>query len=94
MRKTYIRPEMHSEEFVTNEYVAACWSATCKTFDHYYMGLGCYDQTVTVKSNDEPELVAIPSVYLDKKVWWYGNINDNETYHYVKSFERDTINHS
>lgn len=29
MKKTYIKPFMESEEFVTNEYVAACWMARC-----------------------------------------------------------------
>lgn len=31
MKKTYIKPFMESEEFVTNEYVAACWLVTCLT---------------------------------------------------------------
>lgn len=29
MRKEYVKPVMESEEFVSNEYVAACWTATC-----------------------------------------------------------------
>ena len=31
MKRTYIKPFMESEEFVTNEYVAACWLVTCET---------------------------------------------------------------
>ena len=31
MKRTYIKPFMESEEFVTNEYVAACWLVTCIT---------------------------------------------------------------
>ena len=29
MKRTYIKPFMESELFVTNEYVAACWKAQC-----------------------------------------------------------------
>ena len=29
MRKEYVKPVMESEEFVSNEYVAACWTITC-----------------------------------------------------------------
>ena len=92
MRKIYIKPEMNSEEFVTNEYIAACWSAECKTLDHYY--LACYHQTVTVKSEEKPELEAIRSIYGSEKVWWNGSINGVQTYHYVQSFKRDTDNFS
>ena len=29
MRKEYVKPVMESEEFVSNEYVAACWTIIC-----------------------------------------------------------------
>lgn len=29
MRKEYVKPVMESEEFVLNEYVAACWQINC-----------------------------------------------------------------
>lgn len=29
MRKEYVKPVMESEEFVSNEYVAACWTVAC-----------------------------------------------------------------
>lgn len=29
MRKEYVKPVMESEAFVSNEYVAACWTLTC-----------------------------------------------------------------
>lgn len=29
MKKNYVKPMMESEAFVANEYVAACWMATC-----------------------------------------------------------------
>lgn len=29
MKKVYTKPVMESEEFVSNEYVAACWTITC-----------------------------------------------------------------
>lgn len=31
MRKEYVKPLMESEEFVSNEYVAACWDLRCDT---------------------------------------------------------------
>lgn len=31
MRKTYIKPEMNSEKFITNEYIAVCWDLRCYT---------------------------------------------------------------
>ena len=30
MRKEYVKPVMESEEFVTNEYIAACWTFSCQ----------------------------------------------------------------
>lgn len=30
MKKAYVKPVMESEEFVANEYVAACWKLTCQ----------------------------------------------------------------
>lgn len=30
MRKIYIKPMMNSEEFVTNEYIAVCYTVECK----------------------------------------------------------------
>lgn len=29
MKKEYVKPVIESEEFVANEYVAACWVVTC-----------------------------------------------------------------
>ena len=29
MRKEYVKPVMESEDFVSNEYVAACWTVAC-----------------------------------------------------------------
>lgn len=31
MKRTYIKPFMESEQFVTNEFAAACWLVTCET---------------------------------------------------------------
>lgn len=29
MKKQYVKPVLYSEEFVANEYIAACWSIKC-----------------------------------------------------------------
>ena len=29
MKKKYVRPTMESETFITDEYIAACWSVAC-----------------------------------------------------------------
>ena len=34
MKRTYVKPVMESEEFVANEYVAACYLITCKEGDY------------------------------------------------------------
>lgn len=44
MKKTYVKPVMESEEFVANEYVAACWDLKCDTigceYDKYAVRIG------------------------------------------------------
>lgn len=40
MRKEYVKPMMQSEEFVANEYVAACWSISCNVPE----GTGYYEK--------------------------------------------------
>lgn len=37
MKRTYIKPFMESEEFVTNEYVAACYLVTCETANENFI---------------------------------------------------------
>lgn len=51
MKRTYIKPFMESEEFVTNEYVAACFNVSC--------GRNlCNYETFTIKGNDEQSAIA------------------------------------
>ncbi len=33
MKKEYVKPVMESEEFVANEYVAACWKYVCHGYN-------------------------------------------------------------
>ena len=35
MRKEYVKPVMESEEFISNEYVATCWTLDCTKCDGY-----------------------------------------------------------
>ena len=35
MRKEYVKPVMESEEFVSNEYVAACYTIDCNVCSYY-----------------------------------------------------------
>lgn len=35
MRKEYVKPSITSEEFVSNEYIAACWNISCNVPDGY-----------------------------------------------------------
>lgn len=36
MKKAYVKPIMESEEFVANEYVAACWKIICENGEWEY----------------------------------------------------------
>ncbi len=40
MRREYVKPVMQSEEFVANEYVAACWKMNCNV----PYGFGYYEK--------------------------------------------------
>lgn len=33
MKREYVKPVMESEEFVANEYVAACWEVSCTGYE-------------------------------------------------------------
>lgn len=49
MRKEYVKPMMAGEEFVANEYVAACWYGNCNISGNVYAdtnGNGVYDAGV------------------------------------------------
>lgn len=35
MRKEYVKPSITSEEFVANEYIAACWNISCNVPSGY-----------------------------------------------------------
>lgn len=45
MKKVYTKPVMESEEFVSNEYVAACWTVDC-------LECGAYDEVYDTKYNE------------------------------------------
>lgn len=54
MKKTYVKPVMESEEFVANEYVAACWRITClnsKQSCGSISGKDAYPSGLTVDEN-------------------------------------------
>lgn len=40
MKKEYVRPMMESETFITDEYIAACWTVWCNVPD----GTGYYEK--------------------------------------------------
>ncbi len=54
MKKTYVKPVMESEEFVANEYVAACWRFTCKGggTGSYKTDDENYQPTVSIRDDD------------------------------------------
>lgn len=53
MKKVYTKPVMESEEFVSNEYVAACWTITCTNDDGSCgkeIGIGDYPEGLDINS--------------------------------------------
>lgn len=57
MKRTYIKPFMESEEFVTNEYVAACWMTKC--VDSITGGICDYnDNPLRFKGSDDEKEAA------------------------------------
>ena len=62
MKKAYVKPVMESEEFVANEYVAACWTLTCITVGHE-----CAGKTKIVKAEKLDDIV---DDYIDLGANW------------------------
>lgn len=55
MKRTYIKPFMESEEFVTNEYVAACFNVSCS---EYGDGLtDCHYESFLIKGTDRQSAI-------------------------------------
>lgn len=53
MKKTYVKPTAECEEFVANEFVAACWDLSCDTFaceyNTYHNRIGGAEYKYTVE---------------------------------------------
>lgn len=97
MKREYVKPVIESEEFVANEYVAACWWVTCnpKWVDGLPQDLlnfhrGCKGHSVRV-GESEPELTRPDGAWGDN--WYYANINGYETHHPVDSKDRTSSEH-
>lgn len=87
MKKTYVKPVMESEEFVANEYVAACWRVVCKCQSHD-------DHEMNYVSDKEPyfELNGLTGedtdgfVYILSGKAYYGEINGSKGDPYLTSY--------
>lgn len=53
MKKTYVRPMMVGERFVSNEYVAACWKINCNV----ELGIGFKDTNENGKYDSTDEVI-------------------------------------
>ena len=99
MRKEYVKPMMESEEFVSNEYVAACWRVTCDTLtghDH------CNGSSTIITDEDKNNNIRefeIFDRFPDGNVaiqignWYNGEIAGKGTWHHV-SIEEATGEHA
>lgn len=83
MKKVYTKPVMESEEFVSNEYVAACWTVTCTNSKSCgsFTGKGAYPEGLsetdgigmyTGKINDKQGCIEV--VESEGKPEWIDNI--------------------
>lgn len=103
MKRTYVKPVMESEEFVANEYVAACWKVTCDTFldpNHYI----CRNKSEIVRADNEKDIgedFASGNKFPNTNViafqggrWYNGTIGGNETWHHVSIEEATNSNAS
>lgn len=58
MRREYVKPVMQSEEFVANEYVAACWTIHCNVpYGTGYLETNGQADLQTGKNNPDRKLV-------------------------------------
>lgn len=46
MKKEYVKPVIESEEFVANEYVAACWNVHCTLHNGNFLSCGQEDWSI------------------------------------------------
>lgn len=88
---------IESEEFVANEYVAACWWVTCnpkRLQDLVNAHEDCKGYSVRV-GESEPVLTKgseLGSLVIGDN-WYYANINGKETHHPVDSQDRTSSEH-
>ena len=93
MKKEYVKPVIESEEFVANEYVAACWWVTCNP-ERWQDILGRHNQCEgysTRVGEEEPQLRG--GFGLVGNNWYDATINGNTTTHPVTSEDRSSETH-
>ena len=97
MKREYVKPVIESEEFVANEYVAACWWVTCAPTtisflpqDPFGRHSACKGHSVRV-GESEPELTRLDGALGNN--WYRANINGKETHHPVTSQDRTSSEH-
>lgn len=91
MKKEYVKPVIESEEFVANEYVAACWIVTCKNHSNESF---IYHQDPT-EADDEDNFVYISDGFF--KGWWYNGDELGDKFwgisHHVDLVQTNSTNH-
>ena len=91
MKKEYVKPVIESEEFVANEYVAACWIVTCK--NHPNESFIYHQDPTEAKDEDNFEYIS-DGIF---KGWWYDGDELGDKFwgmsHHVDLVQTNSTNH-
>ena len=97
IKREYVKPVIESEEFVANEYVAACWHVSCPKEGSGL--LDCHYRSWDIKGFDSvgAYIDAHPSVeelrLIHKGTSDHGYINNEKTDSYYHNTSIDTYHH-
>ena len=89
MKKEYVKPVIESEEFVANEYVAACWRLTCETPQCQYNNYNVIIGGDKYSANDLEQCV---NDYNDKYTVHKGgdrSYESSSSYYHIGGFQTD-----
>ena len=90
MKKAYVKPVMESEEFVVNEYVAACYEITC--VGHLGGEQKCGSTIVTKEPNNEWNGDGFIGQSGADYLVYVGTINNTYGIHFVTSKKKSDGN--
>ena len=89
MKKTYVKPTAECEEFVANEFVAACWDVICNGSDGIW-GFLAHEKHETVAKGlqEEPE-----SAFSWDQNFGFWRDDSGQLHYDVEKIDRATAEH-